>query len=382
VRVAFVTHNFPRHPGDLAGAFLLPLAAALRSRGHELLVIAPSDGGRGGEDEIGGVAVRRVRYAAAERETLAYSGRMAEALSSAGAALALAGMIRALRRGAREWLAGSRGVVHAHWWIPSGIAAPREWPLVLTSHGTDARLLPGSALARLAARPVYHRARVVTAVSTHLASLIEAATGRRVDAVQPMPLLAAGGPARAPRGPSPGQLVLVARLTPQKRVELAIEALALLVGQGVEARLRVVGDGPARRGLEQLAATRGLGPAVAFEGQVPTSRVAAFLAEAEVALFPAQGEGFGLAAVEALEQGTPVVACTDGGGVRDVLAEPGAGRVVAPTAEAIAGAVRGLLGNPGARASARAAGKEWRGRLEPDVVAGEVERWYTEALGA
>jgi glycosyltransferase involved in cell wall biosynthesis len=382
VRVAFVTHNFPRHPGDLAGAFLQPLAGALRARGHELLVVAPSDEGRGGEDEIGGVAVRRMRYAAPARETLAYSGRMSEALSSAGAALALAGMVRALRRGAREWLAGSRGVVHAHWWIPAGIAAPRGWPLVLTSHGTDARLLPGSALARLAARPVYRRARVVTAVSTHLASLIEAATGRRVDAVQPMPLLAGGGPARAPRGPAPGQLVVVARLTPQKRVDLAIAALAHLVGQGVEARLRIVGDGPSRRGLEQLAASHGLGAAVAFEGQVPTSRVAAFLAEAEVALFPARGEGFGLAAVEALEQGTPVVACTDGGGVRDVLAEPGAGVVVAPTAEAIAGAVRGLLGNPGARAAAQAAGRAWRSRLDPDVVAAVVERWYAEAVRA
>ncbi len=382
MRVAFVTHNFPRRPGDLAGAFLLPLAAALRARGHQLLVVAPSDGGRGGEDEIEGVPVRRVRYAAPPRETLAYSGRMAEALSSPGAALALAGMIRALRRGAREWLAGTRGVVHAHWWVPAGIAAPRRWPLVLTSHGTDARLLPGSALARLAARPVYRRARVVTAVSTHLAALIEAATGRRVDVVQPMPLPPGGGPARAPRGPSPGQLVLVARLTAQKRVDLAIEALALLVGQGVEARLRVVGDGPARRGLEHLAASRGLGAAVAFEGQVPTSRVAAFLAEAEVALFPAVGEGFGLAAVEALGQGTPVVACTDGGGVRDVLSEPGAGQVVAPTPGAIAGAVRGLLGNPAARGAAAAAGKAWRGRLEPDVVAGEVERWYAEALRA
>ncbi len=115
---------------------------------------------------------------------------------------------------------------------------------------------------------------------------------------------------------------------------------------------------------------------------MPTSRVAAFLAEAEVALLPAQGEGFGLAAVEALEQGTPVVACTDGGGVRDVLAEPGAGRVVAPTAGAVAEAVRGLLGNPGARAAAQAAGRAWRSRLEPDVVAAEVERWYAEALRA
>jgi glycosyltransferase involved in cell wall biosynthesis len=382
VRIAFLTHNFPRQPGDVAGAFLLPLAAELRARGHDLLVVAPSHAGQGGEDVVDGVPVRRVRYASPERETLAYSGRMAEALTGVGAALALVGMIRALRRGARDWLAGSRGVVHAHWWVPAGLAAPRGWPMVLTSHGTDARLLAGSALARAVARPVYRRARVVTAVSTHLAGLIESATGRRVDEVQPMPLGAVGGPARAPRGPVPGQLALVARLTAQKRVELAIEALALLAADGVPARLRIVGDGPARAGLERLAAARGLTADVAFEGQVPTTRVAAFLAEAEVALFPAVGEGFGLAAVEALEQGTPVVACTDGGGVRDVLAESGAGRVVTPSAAAIAEAIRELLGDPSARAAAREAGRRWRARLEPAAVAAQAERWYEEALGA
>jgi alpha-1,6-mannosyltransferase len=273
-------------------------------------------------------------------------------------------------------------VVHAHWWVPAGIAAPPGSPLVLTSHGTDARLLSRSALARVIARPVYRRARVVTAVSRHLAGLIEAATGRRVDAVQPMPLTGPGGPARAPRGPAPGQMVLVARLTPQKRVGLALDALALLRRAGVEARLRVVGDGPARAGLQQRARALGLGDAVAFEGQVPTSRVAALLAEAELALFPAEGEGFGLAAVEALEQGTPVVACTDGGGIRDILAEPGAGRLVPPTAEAIAAGVRELLGNPHARTAALEAGRRWQARLAPEVVAATAERWYEAALRA
>ena len=380
MRIAFLTHNFPRHPGDPAGAFLLPLAAALRARGHDLLVVAPSDGGRGGDGEVEGVPVHRVRYASPGRETLAYTGRMAEALTSPGAALAFAGMVRALGRGARRWLAGTRGVVHAQWWVPAGLAAPRGWPLVITSHGTDARLLAGSALARALARPVYRRARVVTAVSSHLAALIEAATGRPVDAVQPMPLPGAVRAARAPRGPVAGQLVVVARLTAQKRVELAIEALAILAAGDDAIRLRVVGDGPARAGLERLAATRGLADRVVFEGQVPTSRVAAWLAEAEVALFPAVGEGFGLAAVEALEQGTPVVACTDGGGVRDVLAEPGAGRVVAPTAGALAAAVRELRGDPGARGTAREAGDRWRARLDPAVVAIAAERWYGDAL--
>ena len=62
MRVVFLTHNFPRWPGDLSGSFLGTLAAALVRRGVEVRVVAPSDEGRGGEDEVDGVRVRRVRY--------------------------------------------------------------------------------------------------------------------------------------------------------------------------------------------------------------------------------------------------------------------------------------------------------------------------------
>ena len=68
MRVVFVTHNYPRAPGDLAGAFLHPLAVALRQRGHDVRVVAPSDAGRGGEEEFDGVRVTRVRYASPDRE--------------------------------------------------------------------------------------------------------------------------------------------------------------------------------------------------------------------------------------------------------------------------------------------------------------------------
>ena len=68
MRVVFLTHNYPRFAGDVSGAFLATLAGALVRRGIEVRVVAPSDRGQGGEDQLDGVSVRRVRYAsAAER---------------------------------------------------------------------------------------------------------------------------------------------------------------------------------------------------------------------------------------------------------------------------------------------------------------------------
>ena len=53
MRVLFLTHNYPRHAGDVAGGFLHPLAVALRQRGVDLQVIAPSDRGQDGDSARG-----------------------------------------------------------------------------------------------------------------------------------------------------------------------------------------------------------------------------------------------------------------------------------------------------------------------------------------
>ena len=99
-------------------------------------------------------------------------------------------------------------------------------------------------------------------------------------------------------------------------------------------------------------------------------------------LFPAQGEGFGLAAAEALMAGVPVVACWDGGGLLDVVPETGAGRLTLPSAEALSDATLDLLQDPDRLALARLVGESWRARLSPEHVAELCEGWYREALGA
>jgi glycosyltransferase involved in cell wall biosynthesis len=380
VRVVFLTHNYPRFAGDVSGAFLATLAAGLVRRGLEVRVVAPSDGGQGGSEELDGIAVRRVRYASARRETLAYRGTMQNALRGPGGLGALAGLWRALRRAAREELDAGADLIHAHWWVPSGLAVPPGARMVLTVHGTDAALLRQSRIARRLARPVFHRAAVVTAVSRELAGWVQNGVGRYVDPahVHPMPvdsrarLWTTGG----------GGAVVVARLTPQKRVALAIDSVGVLISCGHELPLTIVGDGPERPALERQVERLGITPFVRFVGAVPAAAVAGYLATADVMLFPAQNEGFGLAAAEALMSGVPVVACWDGGGVLDVVPESGAGRLTLPSPDPMADTVLDLLGDPDRLALARLVGESWRARLDPDHVAELCEGWYREALGA
>lgn len=104
----------------------------------------------------------------------------------------------------------------------------------------------------------------------------------------------------------PAQRLLVhcGRLSVEKRVDRSIDSVAALLGSGADVRLVIAGDGPRRSGLERRA--RGL--PVEFLGFVDGRReLADLLAAADVALAPGPHETFGLAALESLATGTPVV---------------------------------------------------------------------------
>src|SRR3954454_11190349 len=103
--------------------------------------------------------------------------------------------------------------------------------------------------------------------------------------------------------------VVLAELMAHKRLDVAIEAFTRL---GLP--LVVIGDGPEERRLRRLA-----GPTVTFVGRVPDGRVAELLASAR-ALVVTAAEEFGIAAVEALASGRPVIAL-DAGGVRETVRE-------------------------------------------------------------
>jgi glycosyltransferase involved in cell wall biosynthesis len=380
VRVVFLTHNYPRFPGDVAGAFLHPLARALVAIGHDVRVVAPSESGAGGRSALDDIPVRRVRYANARRERYAYTGTLQTALRSAGGLIALGGLWRAMRQGARAEAGARDTVVHAHWWVPAGLAAPPELPLVVTIHGTDGMLLRRSAMARHLARPVLRRARVVTAVSHALAATVAGASGRPIPAerVQPMPIDA--GTWSWSRGG--GGVLVVARLTPQKRVGLVLAAVARLAREGREIRCTVIGDGPERAHLEAQARASAIAGQIRFTGALPFDQVRGLLETADLAVQAGRDEGFGLAAAEALMTGVPVVACRDGGGLLDIVPPDGAGRVVPPDEARLATAIAEVLDAPAAAASARETGAAWRLRLSPATVAAGFSRWYHEALGA
>lgn len=139
-----------------------------------------------------------------------------------------------------------------------------------------------------------------------------------------------------PRRPVAGRIVMVGRLGPPKRPDLALRALAVLRERVPAARLQVVGDGPLRPTAEGLARELGLDGAVEFAGN--RDDIPQLLAEAECAILASDYEGCPLAVIEAMAAGLPVVA-TDVGGI-DELVEDGGTGFVSPANDAAGLAAR------------------------------------------
>ncbi|MFK0251396.1 glycosyltransferase family 4 protein [Amycolatopsis azurea] len=151
-------------------------------------------------------------------------------------------------------------------------------------------------------------------------------------------------------------LVHCGRLSPEKHVERSVDTVAALTETGHRVRLVIAGDGPRRRALERRA--RGL--PVTFLGFLAgRGDVARLLASADVSLAPGPHETFGLAALEALASGTPVVVSASSA-LREIV-RPGCGAAVDDQAPAFAGAVTELLKRPEItrRAAARARAEEF-----------------------
>lgn len=146
------------------------------------------------------------------------------------------------------------------------------------------------------------------------------------------------------------RLVHFGRLSREKSPQLAVETALELHRRGIAVRLDVFGNGPQREALEKLAA----GAPVVFHGHVSDrTALARAVARADVALSPCPGETFGLAVLEALASGTPVVTAHTGG-ARE-LVDRSSGSWAAPEPEALADAVMRVAARPVAarRAGAR-----------------------------
>ncbi|MCT1459544.1 glycosyltransferase [Aestuariimicrobium sp. p3-SID1156] len=209
---------------------------------------------------------------------------------------------------------GRPELLHGHFlpWA-AALAGRRRWrqlPLVVTEHwsrlGAD---IPADI--RTLGRHAYRNATAVLAVSSPLATVIEREFGVEAQVVPDIVDTAAFG-ALADKTREPGlRLVATGNLIARKNIDGLLRAFASATP--AEATLTVIGQGPERGSLEQLAQELGVSQRVRFLGRLTRGEMAAEYARASGFALVSHRETFGVVWAEALAAGLPVLATRCGG---------------------------------------------------------------------
>ncbi|QEN05680.1 glycosyltransferase family 4 protein [Thiospirochaeta perfilievii] len=119
----------------------------------------------------------------------------------------------------------------------------------------------------------------------------------------------------------------VADVVPKKNQQLLLRAISKLVEKGLDIRCIFVGDGPDKKGLENLAVSLGIDRFVTFTGFKPRSEVKTLLQKSHCFVLPSLHETFGIVVIEALAAGIPVIA-TPSGGPEWILKNSNVGQII------------------------------------------------------
>jgi glycosyltransferase involved in cell wall biosynthesis len=227
-------------------------------------------------------------------------------------------------------------LVHAHYAVPAGDAVLRwirrgnDVPLVVSVHGGD--------LSYTAARSKRGREVVVRVLRAAAAVIANSAVTRRgiEELTGPLPVLevihpGADVPETVAERESDPTLVTVAHLEPHKNQAAVIRAVAALKDRHPTLRYELIGKGPDRASLEQLAERLGVGDRVSFAGPMEHAAALARMARGWLHVMPSVHDAFGVAHVEAMAAGVPSIGGA-GTGAEDIAAA-GDGMVRVPAGD-------------------------------------------------
>jgi glycosyltransferase involved in cell wall biosynthesis len=356
IKVLLLTHNYPRYAGDYSGVFLTLLTRRLPQYGITPIVVAPHDKGIPEAERLDGVQVERFRYAADEsHETLAYRGNMDQQVRKLPLGpLRLARFNRAFRKAAQKVLEReSIDVIAGHWLVPAGLIMRSlrrrsSIPMVLSSHGTDIRLI---AKYRTVLHPymrgffqTLYRWTVVSSFLRDQLKTVDNEIGSHCE-VLPLPHDESIFFRDSAIERQSSLVVSTTRFTRQKRVDILIKAFAQVRQASSSARLVIIGTGPLQSDMENLIAAEGLQSAVEILPPQPQDKLREYYNRATVVVLNSVDEGFGLTLSEAMLCGAATVG-TDSGGIVDIIRHEQTGLLVAPdSVEDLAAGISRLLGD-------------------------------------
>ena len=367
------------------------LAKHLLDKGAEVTVLAPHYPRRPCFEIIDGVKIYRFRYGPEKLEKIAYTGEMDRIVSAnpVNLLLFLSFMLFFVFKGIQLVLTEKIDVLSAQWWAPAGligyvVSLLTGRRLVVTTHGTDVRLLVRSKTVRGIAPPVFRKATCVTAVSAFLKEELQRHLCLEAEKIRvlPMPPEVARFQLR-PLPQNETKVVLnLSHFTRQKRLEVFIEACSELKERGYRLRALCVGGGPLKEKLERQLADLNLQDSVELRDAVSSDEVASLYYSCDVCVLCSEEEGFGLTLAEAQLCGRPVVG-TDSGGIPDII-QDGVNGLLVPVNQpgALADAIGKILDDPELASRLALQGAESsKEKFDSEKLAGAYHSILSQALG-
>jgi glycosyltransferase involved in cell wall biosynthesis len=138
-------------------------------------------------------------------------------------------------------------------------------------------------------------------------------------------------------------IFMVSRLTPLKRADLLIRALADPRAEGI--RAVIAGEGEERDRLKALAMQLGVADRVSLSGAIDEDELVDHLARCRAVCFPPADEDYGFVTAEAFASRKPVITCRDSGGPAELVSDGLNGFVCDPTPQALAASLRVVMGD-------------------------------------
>ena len=395
MRIVYVTERLPFGDGE---TFIVPEVEALLAEGHQVLILPRVSRNPVVHDDVAALVVRTRQLPHPAAIATAVAGALVRHPARTVSAFWRLRRTRPRRRALSNALATAQGIwvarlarawgadhIHAHWahltaTLAMGASAVSRLPWSFTAHRFDIILnnlltekLRSARFGRFVGRETLALARPLVDPD----ALARATVLHMGVAVPPVSV------AEAPATPTT-VVLCPARLVAVKGHRHLLDAAALLVVRGIAFELWLAGDGPEGPGLLRRVDELRLGAHVRMLGTVPHAKLLQLYRERAVhcVVLPSVDlgggvfEGMGVALMEAMAHGIPVIA-TRTGGIPELL-EDGAGVLVPPADPgALADALERVLGSATLRTELSRAGRQ-RIEEEFDVVAiaGELARGF------
>ncbi len=237
---------------------------------------------------------------------------------------------RALERLDRDW---GIDLVHAHYAAPAGFAASswcmrKKKPLITSLHGGDLlNTAKRSATGRRLVSEAVTRSEAVLCNSEWTMELAKKLSG--VERGFQVVHLGTDIPRAMPEKLDVPTVVTVANLDPRKRHQDVLRALSSISDRLPELRYLVIGDGPEAERLKGLVEELGLEDRVDFTGMLEHDKAMERARRAHLFVMPSVDEAFGVAYIEAMAAGIPVIGCQGEGGPEEIKKE-GEGILLVP----------------------------------------------------